>query len=109
MNNPNGSLTRGEFQTWQIEHQKYLDTKFGSLHAQLKSHLGNHSDMEDDMEETLKECKEEHDQKFVCKQDKINKNLKYIWVSIIGLFIVLIISHPAAMGVVGKTLAVFFK
>ena len=61
------------------------------------------------MEETLKECKEEHDQKFVCKQDKINKNLKYIWVSIIGLFIVLAISHPTAMAYVGKAIAGILK
>lgn len=107
--NPNGSLTRGEFYTWQEEHQKYLDSKFGSLHAQLKTHLSNHSDMEDDLDETLKECKEEHDQKFVCKQDKINKNLKYIWVSIAALFLVLLISHPDAVAYVGKAVIGVFK
>ena len=130
----NGSLTRGEFQTWQDEHQKYLDTKFGELHSQLVSHLGIvedvkktrrqdwkyhdgvHRELTDDIDETLEACKEACDEKIVCKQDtcqlahtNLNKKLKYMWVSIAGLFIVLLISHPAAVAYVGKAIAGLLK
>ena len=97
MNNPNGGLTRGEFDNWKEEHQRYLDSQFGKLCASVKKiETQRVADWEDHKECHLRET---------AKNGKI---FRYLWISIGGLFVVLLISHSATVINVGKAIIGLF-